>query len=85
MRPSRACGPTSLIWPGPRRPRTLQQIRLVQLGTARGTVINEEVHWQVAFLAFILTFTLACATLIFLTRVSRGWRMESLSEHMART
>lgn len=62
-----------------------QQIRLVQLGTARGAVINGEVHWQVAFLAFILTFTLACATLIFLTRVSRGWRMESLSEHTART
>lgn len=60
-----------------------QQIRLVQLGTARGAVINEGAHWQVAFLAFILTFALACATLIFLSRISRGWRMESLSERTA--
>jgi hypothetical protein len=59
------------------------QIRLVQLGTARGTVINEGVHWQVAFLAFVLTFAFGCATLIFLSRVSRGWRIESLSERAA--
>jgi hypothetical protein len=61
----------------------LQRIRLLQLGTARGVVINEGIHWQVALLAFLLTFALACATLIFLSRVSLGWRMASLSERQA--
>jgi hypothetical protein len=57
-----------------------QQIRLVQLGTARGDVINNGIQWQVALVAFTLTFAFACATLIFLSRVSRGWRLASLSE-----
>jgi hypothetical protein len=57
-----------------------QQIQLLQLGAARGTVINEGVNWQVAFLVFVLTFALACATLIFLSRVTMGWRLASLSE-----
>jgi hypothetical protein len=57
-----------------------QQIRLVQLGTARGDVINQGVRWQVALVAFILTFGFACAALIFMSRVSRGWRLASLSE-----
>jgi hypothetical protein len=61
-------------------PKT-QQIHLVQLGKARGAVINEGIHWQVALVVFILTFTLACATLIFLSRLSQGWRLASLSEH----
>ena len=60
-----------------------EQIQLVQLGTARGAVINEGVHWQVALVAFILTFALACATLIFLSRVSLGWRLASLSDRPA--
>jgi hypothetical protein len=59
------------------------QIRLVQLGTARGAVINEGVQWQVALLAFILTFALACATMIFFSRISRGWQMASLSKRPA--
>jgi hypothetical protein len=58
-----------------------QQIRLVQLGTARGDVINKGVRWQAALVAFILTLALACATLIFLSRVTRGWRLASMSEH----
>jgi hypothetical protein len=62
-----------------RTPET-QQIQLLQLGTARGAVINEGVSWQVAFLVFIMTFGLTCATMIFLSRVSIGWRMASLSE-----
>jgi hypothetical protein len=57
-----------------------QQIRLVQLGTARGAVINEGIRWQVALAAFVLTFALACATLVLLSRVSRGWRLASLRE-----
>jgi hypothetical protein len=60
-----------------------KQIQLLQLGRARGAVINQGVHWQVALLAFVLTFALACATLIFLSRVRKGWRLEALSERPA--
>lgn len=60
-----------------------EQIRLQQLGRARGAVINESVHWQVAFLAFVLTFALSCATLIVVSRVWRGWQLAALSERPA--
>lgn len=60
-----------------------QQIQLLQLGPARGAVINEGVGWQVAFLVFLLTFVLACATLVFISRLSLGWRLASLSERPA--
>ena len=35
------------------------QVRLLQLGQARGEVINHGVYWQVAVLVFLLTFGLA--------------------------
>lgn len=56
------------------------QIQLVQLGRARGKVINEGVDWQVAFLAFLLTFAISCATVIFFSRVRQGWRAAALAE-----
>lgn len=56
------------------------QIQLVQLGRARGQVINEGVDWQVAFLAFLFTFAISCATVIFFSRVRQGWRMAALAE-----
>ena len=59
------------------------QIRLVQLGRAEGTVINEGVHWQVALLAFVLTFAATCATAIFIARVRDGWHMAAESEQTA--
>lgn len=59
------------------------QIRLVQLGRAEGTVINEGVHWQVALLAFVLTFAATCATAIFIARVRDGWHMAAESEQAA--
>jgi hypothetical protein len=57
-----------------------QQIRLVQLGRAEGAVINRGIRWQVALLAFALTFATACATLVFLARVREGWQVEADSE-----
>jgi hypothetical protein len=56
------------------------QLRLLQLGRASGTVINEGVDWQVACLVFILTFSLACATTIFVARVRRGFRVARLGD-----
>jgi hypothetical protein len=59
------------------------QIRLLQLGRARGQVINGGIEWQVAFLAFVLTFSVACATVIFFSRISRGWRIAALADQQA--
>lgn len=56
------------------------QIRLLQLGRARSAVVNRSIDWQVALLAFLLTFGFACATVIFLSRVGRGWQMAALAD-----
>jgi hypothetical protein len=60
-----------------------KQIQLVQLGRARGEIVNEGIRWQVGLLAFVLTFAVACATVTFLARVRRGWRLASLDERTA--
>jgi hypothetical protein len=59
------------------------QIRLMQLGRAKGTVINHGIEWQVAFFAFCLAFGVSCATVIFVRRVREGWRVASLSADTA--
>ena len=59
------------------------QIHPIQLGHATGVVINGGVKWQAAFLAFLLTFGISCATVTFLARVRAGWRQAALSERAA--
>ena len=54
------------------------QISLVQLGRANGAVINDGIKWQVGLLAFVLTFSVACATVILFSRVREGWRTAEL-------
>jgi hypothetical protein len=49
------------------------QVRLSQLGRARGGVINGGVRLQAALLAFVLAFAVSAAAAIFVTRVRRGW------------
>jgi hypothetical protein len=61
----------------------IDQIRLVQLGRATGVVINPGVQYQVALLAFLLTFLASCATAAFIARVRAGWRLAPLSERTA--
>lgn len=56
------------------------QIHLEQLGRATGTVINQGIQLQVAVLAFVLTFLVSCATVVFVARVRAGWHAEALSE-----
>lgn len=63
--------------PGPDR------IRLLQLGRAQGTVINPGVRWEVALLAFALTFAFSWATVLFVARVRNGWRQQALIERVA--
>jgi hypothetical protein len=59
------------------------QIRLMQLGRAKGTVINNGIEWQVAFLAFFLAFGFSCATVIFVRRVREGWRLADMAAETA--
>jgi hypothetical protein len=59
------------------------QIRLLQLGRAQGTVINKGVSWEVFVLAFLLTFAFTCASFLFIARVRAGWRQQALSERAA--
>jgi hypothetical protein len=56
------------------------QVKLVQLGRARGTVINQGIDWQVSFLVFVLTFGFACATVIVFSRIRHGWRAAALAD-----
>jgi hypothetical protein len=60
-----------------------EQIRVVQLGRARGSAINGGVGIQVALLTFLLVFAISCATVVFLARVRRGWQMAVLTERSA--
>jgi hypothetical protein len=51
-----------------------QQVRLEQLGRARGGVINKGAGVQIALLSFMVVFTVSCCAVLFLARVRRGWR-----------
>jgi hypothetical protein len=62
------------------RTPTSEQIRLMQLGSARGVVINDGIKWRFALLVFLLTFAVSCATVIWVRRVRDGWRLAALSE-----
>jgi hypothetical protein len=57
-----------------------RQIHLVQVGRARGEVINAGIDRQAAILAFLLTFAVCCATLVLVARVREGWRTAALTE-----
>jgi hypothetical protein len=59
------------------------QIRLVQLGRARGAAINQGISVQVALLTFLLVFAMSCATVVFLARIRQGWRLAVLTERSA--
>jgi hypothetical protein len=50
-----------------------QQVRLEQLGRARGGVVNDGVRLQMALLSFMVVFTISCCAVLFLSRVRRGW------------
>ena len=64
-----------------RTPRT-DQVKLVQLGRAKGSVVNPGVKYQMALLVFILTFLASCATVVYVARIRAGWRRETLSENV---
>jgi hypothetical protein len=57
-----------------------KQITLIQLGKGHGTIINEDVDWQIAILAFVVAFGVASAMVILVARVRAGWRLAAAAE-----
>ena len=51
------------------------QVRLRQLGAAKGSLINPGVQLQVAIVVFVLVFPLSCLAAILIARVRRGWQI----------
>jgi hypothetical protein len=58
------------------------QVRLRQLGSPRGDVLNDGVAVQLAVLTFLFVFAASCAAVIVVGRVRRGWRMAAIAEEM---
>lgn len=56
------------------------QIKLRQLGTAKGSVINHGVRLQVIIVVFSLVFALSCAAMVLIARVRRGWQLAVVAE-----
>jgi hypothetical protein len=52
------------------------QVHLVQLGRAKGGVIDPGISAKVALLTFLLVFAVASAAVLFLNRVRQGWILE---------
>lgn len=61
------------------------QLRLRQLGPAKGAVINRGVQWQIAGAVFVLAFGVTAALLIVVARIRRGWRVAVLAEQISRS
>jgi hypothetical protein len=62
------------------------QVRLEQLGSAKGGVINDGAGLRLAILVFFIVFSLASAAVLFIGRVRRGWTASaSLGANTGRT
>ena len=46
-------------------------------------MINGGVHWQTAFLVFLLTFGVSCATALLISRVRKGWQLAASFEQQS--
>jgi hypothetical protein len=60
--------------------RDRNQVRLEQLGRASGHVINGGARLQLVLLAFVFSFALFAATVLFIGRVRVGWRRAAVEE-----
>jgi hypothetical protein len=56
------------------------QVKLRQLGPAKGEVLNDGVGVQVALLTFLFVFAASCAAAVLIARVRRGWRIAAIAE-----
>ena len=55
------------------------RVRLRQLGTARGEVLNQGVQMQVAIVVFCLVFALSAVATVVIARVRRGWQLAAVA------
>lgn len=60
-----------------------EQIRLEQLGRAKGGVINGGVSIQVAALSFLLAFGAGCFTVLVVARIRAGWASQARADAAA--
>jgi hypothetical protein len=51
-----------------------EQVRIEQLGSATGGVINEGVSVKVAILSFLLALTVSCGAVLVSARIRAGWK-----------
>lgn len=56
------------------------QVRLLQLGRARGGLINPGIRVQMALLSFFLVLGASSAAVLFVARVRRGWDIAAAAE-----
>jgi hypothetical protein len=56
------------------------RVKLRQLGTAKGSVINHGIRLQVIVVVFSLVFALSCAATMLTARVRRGWQLAVAAE-----
>lgn len=61
-----------------------QQVRLEQLGSPSGGLINQGVNRKLAVLMFLLVFAACGAGVLVLSRVRRGWVAEAASDRARR-
>jgi hypothetical protein len=57
------------------------QVKLRQLGPARGSAINKGVRVQLVAVVFLLVFAFSCAATMLVGRVRHGWRLAAVAEH----
>jgi hypothetical protein len=62
-----------------------RQVRLEQLGQAQGGVINPGIRLKIGVISFVLVFAVSSATVLAVTRVRRGWKLEALAQRGAGT
>jgi hypothetical protein len=55
-------------------------LRLVALGAATSTELDDGARWLTALLAFLVTLAVACLTLVFVLRVRAGWQVAAAAE-----
>jgi len=60
---------------------TRLQVRLRQLGAAKGIVINRGIQVQVMLVVFLLVFAVSCGATMVIARVRRGWQIAAIAEH----
>lgn len=57
-----------------------KQVRVQQLGIARGGVANGGVAYEFAVLAFLAVFGVSCFLVLYVASLRRGWRTAKLAE-----